>query len=157
MVASVARTLTVPAAVRAAALVAALALAACAQAPEATPGPSPGGEETPGGQTPTPPDTEEPTEHMDNADQSITGALGGSQELEGGCAWLETGDAGRHEILWPDGYQVQFEPVQLLGPDGEVVASEGDRVTVHGRPADDMASICMVGPIFEASEVEAGQ
>jgi hypothetical protein len=32
-------------------------------------------------------------------------------------------------------------------------ASAGDIVTVRGREATDMVSICQIGPIFEATEV----
>jgi hypothetical protein len=43
--------------------------------------------------------------------------------------------------------------VRLVSPDGEVVAREGDTVTVRGIPAPDMATTCQVGPVFRATEV----
>lgn len=86
----------------------------------------------------------------------ITGTLGGDAQLEGGCAWLDAGDGTRYEVLYPDGYRIQFDPVQLVDPDGEVVASEGDTLTVRGEARKDMASICQVGELFEAREVAPG-
>lgn len=80
------------------------------------------------------------------------GTLGGDASLEGGCAWLDTSD-GRLEVLYPEGYEVRFEPLRLLGPDGETIAEEGDTVRVRGRVAEDRMSICQVGTIFQASEV----
>lgn len=87
--------------------------------------------------------------------QTLVGTLGGSAELEGGCAWLEASE-GRFEVIYPEGYRVEFEPLRLIGPDGETVAEEGDELTVAGAPAGDVMSICQVGAIFEATEVRAG-
>ncbi|HUH06808.1 MAG TPA: hypothetical protein VML96_03275 [Egibacteraceae bacterium] len=87
--------------------------------------------------------------------QTLVGVLGGSAELEGGCAWLET-PQGRFEVIYPQGYRVEFDPLRLLGPEGATVAEEGDEIAVTGAPAGDLMSICQVGAIFEATEVEAG-
>lgn len=45
------------------------------------------------------------------------------------CAWL--GDAFR-PMLWPAGYQVRLDPVELIAPDGAVVALEGEKVSAGG-------------------------
>lgn len=82
----------------------------------------------------------------------LEGTLGGDPSLEGGCAWLDTGD-GRFEVMYPPGYQIAFEPVRLVGPDGDTIAEEGESVHVRGRVAEDRMSICQVGAIFQASEV----
>lgn len=95
-----------------------------------------------------PPDEPEPTGMLE-------GTLSGDAQLEGGCAWLETDD-GRYEVLYPTGYEVAFDPLRLLGPDGETVAEEGEAVTVRGTEASDMVSACQVGTLFQASEVLAG-
>lgn len=84
--------------------------------------------------------------------EEISGVLRGDAQLEGGCAWLET-DAGNVEVFYPPGYEIAFDPVRLVGPDGEVVATEGEQVTVRGQAATDMASICQVGTLFQATEV----
>lgn len=84
---------------------------------------------------------------------AITGTLGGDESLEGGCAWLDTAD-GRYQVLWPDGYTVEFGPVRLLGPEGEVVADAGQTLTVEGEPAEDMMSVCQVGELWQATAVE---
>jgi len=83
---------------------------------------------------------------------ALTGILG-LQEVEGGCPYLETAEGMRYEVLYPDGWELNRSPLQLVAPDGEAVARAGDEVTVRGSIADDMASICMIGPIFRASEV----
>ncbi|MBW3665621.1 MAG: hypothetical protein KY469_21205 [Actinobacteria bacterium] len=89
-----------------------------------------------------------------SSEAAFTGSLGGDAQLEGGCAWLETETEGRVEPRWPDGYRVAFEPVRLLGPDGEVVAEEGDTVTVRGAIAGDVMTICQVGPVLRVTQVE---
>jgi hypothetical protein len=82
----------------------------------------------------------------------LEGTLGGDAQLEGGCAWLDTGDE-RYEVVWPDGYRVEFEPLRLVGGDGEAVAEEGDRVRLTGAVDPERMSICMIGPIFVADAV----
>lgn len=88
------------------------------------------------------------------ATSELTGVLGGDPTLEVGCAWLEV-DGRRYEVVWPRGYEVAFDPLRLLGPEGEEVAAAGDEVTVVGTPAEGMASICQVGPMFRADQVVA--
>lgn len=83
---------------------------------------------------------------------TLTGTLSGDPDLEGGCAWLATGD-GSVEVVWPDGYEVTFDPLRLRGPGGEVVAEGGDEVTVRGEFAEDRISVCQVGQLFEAAAV----
>jgi hypothetical protein len=85
--------------------------------------------------------------------EQLVGTLGGNAELEGGCAWVEAGGT-RYEVRYPSGYEVRFEPLQLLGPDGEVVAEEGDEVTVTGAVDAEMMSFCQVGEIFVATAVD---
>jgi hypothetical protein len=83
---------------------------------------------------------------------SVTGVLGGDAQLEGGCVWLETDD-GRVEPLLPEGYTATTDPVALVGPEGETIAEEGDRVTVTGIPTSEGASICQVGNPFTVTDV----
>lgn len=87
------------------------------------------------------------------AGDSVTGVLG-ADAVEGGCAYLASPDGTRYEVIYPDGWRVQLSPLQLLDPDGAVVATGGEEVTVRGSLAGDMASICQIGPIFRATEVE---
>jgi hypothetical protein len=94
-----------------------------------------------------------PTDDVE-AEMELTGTFTGDPELEGGCAWVETGDGTRYEVLWPDGYEVRWEPLELLGPGGETVAADGDAVRVRGAPAEDMVSICMVGQLVSAETVD---
>jgi uncharacterized protein YceK len=83
--------------------------------------------------------------------RSLTGTLGGDPGLEGGCAWLDTA-SGRYEVLYPEGYEVRFDPLRLEGPDG-VVARAGDTVTVEGSAGAGLGSICQVGDLFSATAV----
>ena len=55
-------------------------------------------------------------------------------------------------MLYPDGWELRMSPLELIAPDGTVVARAGDEVTVRGAEAD-MASICQIGPIIQATEV----
>ena len=82
----------------------------------------------------------------------MTGVLG-ADSVEGGCTYLEAPDGVRYQVIYPDGWQVQASPLQLENPAGEVVATGGETITVRGRVADDMASICQIGQIFLATEV----
>lgn len=84
---------------------------------------------------------------------TITGRLG-FEEIEGGCAYLETDDGTRHQVIYPPGWEVMRSPIRLVSAQGETVAALGDSVTVRGMPATDMASTCQIGPIFRATEVE---
>jgi hypothetical protein len=87
------------------------------------------------------------------AHSEIVGTFGGDAQLEGGCAWIDADDGTRYEVQYPPDHQVTFEPLQLTGPDGGVLAEEGDILTVRGELAEDMVSFCQVGPIFTAAEV----
>jgi hypothetical protein len=86
---------------------------------------------------------------------SVTGTLGGDADLEGGCAWVDGEDGTRYEVQYPAGHEVRFDPLELVGPDGDVIAAEGDTVTITGAVAEDMMSFCQVGTIFTATAVEA--
>lgn len=124
-------------------VLAGLLIVACGQEPALTP--------------PADPADDEPTAEPDDREgtEMLEGTLGGDAQLEGGCAWLEADD-GRYEVLYPDGYQIVFDPVRLLDPDGDTIAEEGDALRVSGQVAADRMSVCQVGTIFEATEVLAG-
>lgn len=81
---------------------------------------------------------------------TLTGRLGVA-DIEGGCAYLETAKGTRYEVLYPKGWTRGSG--QLTNPQGEVVATAGDTVTVRGEIAVDAVSICQIGPIFRADEV----
>jgi hypothetical protein len=87
--------------------------------------------------------------------QTFSGTLG-SDAIEGGCSYLQTADGRKLEVIYPDGWQVRRSPLELVGPDGRVVASAGDEVTIRGTEARDMMSICQIGPIVRAVEVLPG-
>jgi hypothetical protein len=84
-------------------------------------------------------------------EMTVTGRLG-FDSIEGGCPYLETDGGTRYQVLWPDGWRLDGGG-SLVSPAGERVAGPGDEVTIRGRVADDMASICQIGPIFRAREV----
>lgn len=111
-------------------------------------------------ETTTPAETDE--EATDGATEagSLTGVLGGDAQLEGGCIWIEpTGgrdaDLGdRVEPLLPDGWTFEFEPdLRILDAQGTVVAEGGDEVVIDGRPAEDMMTICQVGPAYQVDAI----
>jgi hypothetical protein len=87
-------------------------------------------------------------------DMTIEGTLGGDAQLEGGCVWLDT-DEGRYEVLWPEGYHAEVDPVRLVGPDGATLAEAGDALRVEGAVSRDVMTICQVGTVFSATAVEA--
>jgi hypothetical protein len=73
-------------------------------------------------------------------------------DIEGGCAYLQTADGRRFEVIYPEGWAIDRPGAKLDGPSGEVVRA-GESLTVKGSIARDRSSICQVGPIFEASSV----
>ncbi len=102
-----------------------------------------------------------PTFRLATPKPSAPPQLGGSElrgtlgfdDIEGGCAYLLADDGTRYEVIYPEGWDLQRAPLQLVSPGGDVVARAGDELTVRGREAGDMASICQIGPIFRATEV----
>ncbi len=82
----------------------------------------------------------------------LTGVLG-ADSIEGGCGYLLASNGTRFQVIYPDGWTLQLSPLQLTSPNGAVIARGGDEVTVRGSEATDMASICQIGPIFQANEV----
>ena len=141
------------------ALVCLLTVSGCGAGPASTDTPSATPEETPvPSAEPTPSasltiSSSQPSRAPSNAGDELTGVLG-ADSIEGGCGYLQTPDRTRYEVIYPDGWQLQLSPLQLTSPEGEIVARGGDEVTVRGEEAADMASICQIGPIFRATEVE---
>lgn len=82
----------------------------------------------------------------------FTGILA-NDSIEGGCAYLQAADGRRLEVIFPDGWRLEPSPLELIAPDGSVHSRAGDVVTVQGTEADDVASICQLGPIIRATEV----
>ena len=136
-----------------AALLALVALSACASAPGSSPTPSEPADPSPSPRASLPLDSEQPTRRpVPGGTDELTGTLG-ADSVEGGCPYLLAQDGQRYEVIYPEGWSVTAAPLQLTNPDGEVVATGGETITVNGSEAGDMASICMIGPIFNADEV----
>ena len=101
------------------------------------------------------------SDHAESAKPKASPAVGASlsgrfgfDDIEGGCAFVETDDGTRYEVIYPDGWTLDRASGELRSDDG-AVAMPGDAVTVHGAVATDRSSICQIGPIFVASEVRA--
>jgi hypothetical protein len=73
--------------------------------------------------------------------------------IEGGCAYLQGATGTKYQVLYPDGWQLNTSPLELLAPDGSVHSKGGDTVSIKGSEAGGMASICQIGPIIQATEV----
>jgi hypothetical protein len=129
-----------------------LVMAGCSGGPSSSGAPGP---------TATPP-AASPSESLElnspkapaGTEETYTGVLR-SDAIEGGCAYLQTADGQKYEVIPPDGWQLQKAPAALVDPSGQVVARAGDVITVRGQEAD-MMSICQVGPIVQASEIVIG-
>lgn len=102
------------------------------------------------------PDVEASPDPQEDPDDeaALEGTLGGDPLLEGGCVWLDT-DEGRYEVAWPEGYEASADPIELRDPDGEVLAREGDALRVTGEVNREAFTICQVGPLWEADDVES--
>jgi hypothetical protein len=55
------------------------------------------------------------------------------------CAWI--GDV-ETPTLWPAGYRLETNPLQLIGPDGTVVANEGDTIHSGGGGVSEPGPSC---------------
>ncbi len=131
----------------------AFALAACSSAGtsvDTSPDRSDGNDATP--RASLRPSSQKPTTTPEG--DPLTGRLG-TDSVEGGCGYLATPDGTRYEVIYPEGWELRLTPLELIAPDGSVVARGGDEVTVVGATAGDMASICQIGPIFRATAVES--
>jgi hypothetical protein len=98
------------------------------------------------------PASRQPERSATDGGSELVGVLG-ADSIEGGCGYLEAENGTKYQVIYPDGWELQLSPLQLISPEGQVVARGGDTVTVLGREASDMASICMIGPMYLASEV----
>jgi hypothetical protein len=85
-----------------------------------------------------------------NPKSSFTGAAGLEGRLRGGlvgderCLWIDVSGA-PVTIVWPHGYRARFDPARLIGPDGDVVAYEGQELTLGGGWHTTAGSRCSVG------------
>jgi hypothetical protein len=84
--------------------------------------------------------------------RTIRGVLS-FDDIEGGCAFLETADGTRYEVVYPDGWVLDRASGRLHGPEGQDVAP-GGTIEIEGTIARDRSSICQVGPIVIATRVE---
>ena len=60
----------------------------------------------------------------------LTGTFEADLTSTGACAWL--GPSKRYLVLWPAGYGVRFNPTELIGPGGQVLAKGGQYVGFEG-------------------------
>jgi hypothetical protein len=89
----------------------------------------------------------------------VRGSVGGTlgfDDIEGGCWYVQAEDGTRYEVVYPDGWSLDRTGGALRGPAGEIVGL-GESLTVHGSVASDRSSICQIGPIFVATEVQIGR
>jgi hypothetical protein len=75
-------------------------------------------------------------------------------DIEGGCAYVQSADGSKYEVIYPVGWALDRAAAVLNGPDGVVVPA-GATVRVTGSVVTDRSSICQVGPIFQATSVES--
>lgn len=87
----------------------------------------------------------------------VEGRLNGSTNLGAPCVWITDDDGAAWELAeLPEGYRVEFERGSpIIYADTEIVARVGDRLVVRGigNPPD-LGSVCMVGRIFLADEID---
>jgi hypothetical protein len=74
-----------------------------------------------------------------------SGAFHASVTGNTACAWI--GDT-HIPTLWPAGYRLGTNPIQLIGPDGTVVANEGDVIETGGGFAGSVQCGAYSGPAW---------
>jgi len=92
-------------------------------------------------------------------DALASGLLGG-RELGGtGCFWVDIQGGSREALVWPHGFAASADPLAILGPDGQLLATTGDTVDLGGGAPAAGASItraedpCSLGRLFLVSVV----
>jgi hypothetical protein len=70
---------------------------------------------------------------------ALSGAFHASVIGDKACAWI--GDV-ETPMLWPAGYRLETNPLQLIGPDGTVVANEGDAMHAGGGGLSEPGPSC---------------
>src|SRR4029077_14079898 len=74
-------------------------------------------------------------------------------EIEGGCAYLQADDGRKLQVIYPEGWALKKSPLEPLAPRRRVHSKGGDRVSINGSVANDIATICQIGPVIRATEV----
>ena len=74
--------------------------------------------------------------------QEITGEFDGEASGDTGCAWIETDAAERIELLYPNGWRVEFDPPAVYDETGALRVEAGDTVVVYGSFGEVGASLC---------------
>ena len=86
------------------------------------------------------------------------GALNGGRTSTGQHVWLELPGGDQAPVVWPHAWSVRFDPLELVDPNGTVVARTGDWVQFGGglAPIEDPVPPWALGKrhaIFVMSEV----
>lgn len=97
------------------------------------------------------------TESTGPRETTLSGRLGGEPRGDAGCAWVETDTGERVEVVYPNGWHMEFDPVSLFDERGVEVAAAGDRIIVDGYFNDVGASLCNPNRGFVAERVTVGQ
>ena len=66
-------------------------------------------------------------------------------------AWLIAPTGVRRELQWPFGFSARFAPdLQIVVPDGQLVAREGDEVDLGGgfRPDTEVFAVCEINGVI---------
>jgi hypothetical protein len=134
-------------------LAAVLILAACSASSGASAPPSRApSEDAPSAAVPT----ARPSKSLTVASGGVTADYSGvlsMDAIEGGCAYLQGANGTKYQVIYPEGWQLKKSPLELIAPDGSVHSKGGDRVSILGSESNEMASICQIGPIIQATEV----
>lgn len=84
---------------------------------------------------------------------SVTGRLGGEARGDAGCAWIVTNAGEQIEVVYPNAWHVEFDPVALFDDAGRQVAAKGETIVVEGYFSDVGASACTPQRSFNATRV----
>lgn len=85
-----------------------------------------------------------PTSDIVNGEQALQ--VGVLRSDGHSCVW-QGDDAAGSDIVWPPGFGARFtdQGVELVAPDGQVVATEGDYLELGGGGRDDAGAACAPG------------
>jgi hypothetical protein len=83
---------------------------------------------------------------------TLVGTLDGIGTQTRQCAWL-VHDGVKTDVVWPAGWRVDFDRVQVFDASGALFAREGDRLRLVG-PNVAGASDCSTSPPFVARSVD---
>jgi hypothetical protein len=87
----------------------------------------------------------------------VAGRFDGVARGDAGCAWIDTDAGDRVELLYPNGWRVEFDPLAAFDETGARRIEAGQSVVVDGYYGESGASLCETDGSFVVTDVTGVQ